>query len=234
MQIKRFFAIVASLMMLSACSTESRAPAESVTSVTAAEIQLCASCHYVNGTSKGPEIPKIAGQYDVYLVQAVENFKQGRRDSETMQRIASLHTEEEMKKLARYFAAQKPDEHPSIPIPSPALWSKGKEVFDPALWSRGKEIYEKDRVYGISCADCHGYDGMGYAYESPQMRNVRAIPRLAGQSHEYLASAVQKYVEGSNLYGFCTMRKAGKTLAKEDVKALVEYLSSLTPAAGRG
>jgi cytochrome c553 len=234
MRIERFVIIIASVLMFSACSTESRAPSESVTSLTAAQIQLCESCHYVNGTSKGPEIPKIAGQYDVYLVQTVENFKQGRRDSETMQRIASLHTEEEMKKLARYFAAQKPDERPSIPIPNPALWSKGREIFDPALWSRGKEIYEKDRVYGISCADCHGYDGMGYAYESSQMRNVRAIPRLAGQSHVYLASAVQKYVEGENLYGFCTMRKAGKTLAENDVKALVYYLSSLTSVAGRG
>ena len=234
MRIERFAIIIASVLMFSACSTESRAPSESVTSVTPAEIQFCASCHYVNGTSKGPEIPKIAGQYDVYLVQTVENFKEGRRDSETMQRIASLHTEEEMRKLARYFAAQKPDERPSIAIPDPALWSKGKEVFDPALWSRGKEIYEKDRVYGISCADCHGHDGMGYAYESPQMRNVRAIPRLAGQSHVYLASAVQKYVEGKDLYGFCTMRRAGKTLAKDDVDALVEYLSSLTPVAGRG
>lgn len=225
----QFVSLIASVLILSACSTGPHAPSEPVTSLTAAEVQLCASCHYVNGTSKGPEIPKIAGQYDVYLVQAVENFKQGRRDSVTMQRIASLHTEEEMKKLARYFAAQNPDERPSIPVPNPALWTKGKEIFDPALWSRGKKIFEKDRVYGIACADCHGYDAVGYAYESPKMRNVRAIPRLAGQSHEYLASAVQKYVEGENLYGFCTMRKAGKTLAKDDVKALVYYLSSLTP-----
>ena len=100
MRVERFVVIVVSLMILSACSTESRAPSKSVTMVSAAEIQFCVSCHYVNGASKGPEIPKIAGQYDVYLVQTVENFKEGRRDSETMQRIASLHTEEQMKKLA--------------------------------------------------------------------------------------------------------------------------------------
>ncbi|HYP69108.1 MAG TPA: c-type cytochrome [Thiobacillaceae bacterium] len=222
MRIIPLLSLIFGVLMLSACSTESRTPSESVSSLTAAEIQFCESCHYVNGTSKGPEFPKIAGQYDVYLVQAVENFKQGRRDSETMQRIASLHTEGEMKKLARYFAEQKPDESPSISVP------------DPVLWARGKNIFEKDRVYGIACANCHGYDGMGYAYESPQMRNVRAIPRLAGQSYVYLASALQKYVEGENLYGFCTMRKAGRTLAKDDVKALVEYLSSLAPGAGRG
>jgi cytochrome c553 len=221
MRIERFVGLISGVLMVSACSTGPRASSESATRVTAAEIQFCESCHYVNGTSKSPELPKIAGQYDVYLAQAVENFKQGRRDSETMRRIASLHTEEQLRKLAPYFAMLKPEESPSISVP------------DPVLWSRGKEIYERERVYGIACADCHGYDGMGYQYESQQMRNVRAIPRLAGQSHVYLAYAVQKYVEGKNLFGFCTMREAGKTLAKDDINALVEYLSSLTPGTGR-
>jgi cytochrome c553 len=217
MRRERFVSVIASVLMLSACSTEFWAPSESATMVSAAQLQLCDSCHYVHGTSAGPEFPKIAGQYDVYLRQSVEKFKEGKRDSETMQRIASLHTEEEMKKLAHYFATQEPDDSPSIPVP------------DPNLWFRGKDIFEKDRVYGIACADCHGYSGVGYAYQSPRMRNVRAIPRLAGQSHVYLASAIQKYVDGRELYGMCTMRKAGKTLAKDDIKALVEYLSSLTP-----
>jgi cytochrome c553 len=168
---------------------------------------------------RGPQFPRIAGQYDVYLVKSVENFKRGQRDSKTMQRIASLHTEEEMKKLARYFAAQQADDTPSISAP------------DQVLWEWGKIIYEKDRVYGIACADCHGYDGMGYAYSSERMKNVRAIPRLAGQSHVYLASAVQRYVDGRFDAGMCTMRKAGKTLAQDDVRALVEYLASLTPQA---
>ncbi|HYP69125.1 MAG TPA: c-type cytochrome [Thiobacillaceae bacterium] len=216
MRIALLVSVISGALMLSACSLQSRVPPESM-SLSPAELQLCESCHYVNGPTRGPEFPEIAGQYDVYMVQAIENFKKGLRDSETMERIESLHSEKEMKKLAHYFAAQKPYTKPSIPVP------------DPVLWAKGKYIYEKDRVYGIACADCHGYDGKGYSYESPQMRNVRAIPRLAGQSYVYLASALQKYVEGENLYGFCTMRNAGKTLAKDDVKSLVEYLSSLTP-----
>jgi cytochrome c553 len=219
MRIDLFVGFISGALMLSACSSQSRAPSQSLADLQLCPtcLQLCSSCHYVNGTSNAPEIPKIAGQQEVYLVKAVENFKNGRRDSETMQRIASLHTEEEMKKLARYFAAQQPDDTPSNSAP------------DQALWEWGKIIYEKDRVYGIACANCHGYDGMGYAYQSPRMRNVRAIPRLAGQSHVYLASAVQRYVDGKFDQGMCTMRKAGKTLTQDDAKALVEYLSSLTP-----
>jgi cytochrome c553 len=219
MRIALFVGFISGALMLSACSSQTHKPSESLAESQLCNtcLQLCTSCHYKNGTSAGPEFPKIAGQYDVYLVKAVENFKEGKRDSETMQRIASLHSKEEMIKLARYFASLQPDKAPSTTAP------------DQALWEWGKIIYETERVYGISCANCHGYDGMGYAYQSPRMRNVRAIPRLAGQSHAYLASAVQRYVDGKFDQGMCTMRKAGKTLAQDDVKALVEYLSSLTP-----
>jgi cytochrome c553 len=226
MRINPFLGMIAGILMLAACSSQTRAPAEPYAAPVSAELklcrtclQLCTSCHYTDGKTAGPDFPKIAGQYDTYLVKSVENFKKGHRDSETMQRIASLHTEEEMKNLARYFASLQPDDTPSISAP------------DQALWEWGKIIYEKDRVYGIACADCHGYDGMGYAYKSSRMRNVRAIPRLAGQSHTYLASAVQRYVDGKFEAGMCTMRKAGKTLTQDDAKALVEYLASLTPQA---
>lgn len=211
--------LVVSVLMLSACSSQTHAPSESLAELHLCNtcLQQCSSCHYGNGTSAGPEIPKIAGQYDVYLVKAVENFKQGKRDSETMQGIARLHSKEEMIKLARYYASLQPYNTPSTSAP------------DETLWEWGKLLFETERVYGISCANCHGYDGMGYAYESPKMRNVRAIPRLAGQSRQYLASRIASYEEGKVETGMCTMRTAGKTLKKDDINALVEYLSSLTP-----
>lgn len=224
MRIGQLISLVVSVLLLSACSSQTRPTSEPSGTQSMAELklcntclQLCSSCHYADGTSVGPNFPKIAGQKDVYLIQAVESFKEGKRNSETMQAIAKLHTKEEMIKLARYFASLQPDNTPSITTPNEALWE----------W--GKIIYEKDRIYGISCADCHGYNGMGYTYESPKMRNVRAIPRLAGQSHAYLASAVHGYVDGKYDAGMCTMRRAGQTLSQDDVNALVEYLASLTP-----
>ena len=223
-RIEQLLCLVVSLLMLSACTSQTRQPSESVSAQSAAELklcntclQLCSSCHYANGSSAGPDFPKIAGQKDVYLVKAVEDFKEGKRDSVTMQAIAKLHTKEEMIQLARYFATLQPDNAPSIAAPNEALWE----------W--GKIIYEQDRIYGIACSDCHGKNGMGYTYESPKMRNVRAIPRLAGQSRNYLATAVQRYVDGKYDSGMCTMRRAGQTLSQDDVSALVEYLASLSP-----
>jgi cytochrome c553 len=203
--------LIASLAVLGACSTQTTAPSAPEPS----QLELCFACHYVEGASAGPEFPNIAGQYETYLVKAVQNYKEGKRDSETMQYIASLHTEAELTKLARYFSMLPAAGHPA------------NASVDRALWERGRQIYQKERIYGISCADCHGDNGMGYQWKTPRMKAARAIPRLAGQRREYLATALQKYVEGNELSGMCTMRKAGKTLSEGDVKALVEYLGTL-------
>jgi cytochrome c553 len=205
-------------LMLSACSFSSHGPPEAVSTVTPQELAFCSQCHYEEGTSAKPDVPKIAGQYDVYLQHAVENFIEGKRDSATMQRVASLHTEQEMKKLAHFFSQQQPD---NTAATNPAVVHRG-------VWSRGQELFETKRVYNISCASCHGYDAMGYAYQG-RMKNIRAIPRLAGQEPLYLISRLQSYKDGKVQAGMCTMRKAGTTLSEDDIKALAEYLASLTP-----
>ena len=216
MPISRYFTAIASLVILAGGSQQATGPSSSAVAVDTARIQLCNACHDVDGgISAGPEFPNIAGQQETYLLKAVQRYKQGLRDSETMQLIASLHSEAQLDKFARYFAAQGPAAKPSITSPNPVLWH------------RGREIFEKERVYGIACADCHGYDGKGLEWQTRRMKAPRAIPSLAGQRTEYLAEALQKYVDGDEQHGMCTMRKAGKTLSQSDVKALVEYLSSL-------
>jgi cytochrome c553 len=215
----RLVSAIACTLALVSCSFQthkvSETPAQSELCSTC--LQLCSACHYTNGTTPGPEFPKIAGQYDVYLVKAVEDFKSGKRDSATMQRVASLHSKQEMIKLARYFASLPSSNAPAVSKP------------DETLWEWGKILFETERVYGISCADCHGDDAMGYRYKSQRMTHVHAIPRLAGQRRQYLASVLESYQKGEVQSGMCTMRKAGQTLSDNDIKALAEYLASLPP-----
>jgi cytochrome c553 len=212
------FKIFTGLAVVAATSLPSYADSDSILTPESVHIQRCSACHYVDGKSAGPEFPNIAGQYENYLMKALKLFKENKRDSEAMELITSLHREQELVILANYYAKQKPAEAPALTSP------------DQTQWSRGQQIFTAERIYGISCADCHGEDAKGYVPKSPRTRNVRAIPSLAGQQPGYLKAVLHKYTEaegaGARL-GMCAMmRKAGKTLSQSDVDALAEYLSS--------
>ena len=200
------------LMAFALCSAA--LSAESAMTPDSIHIQRCSACHYVDGRSAAPEFPNIAGQYEIYLNQALKQYKENQRESEAMELIASLHKQQELVILANYYARQKP-----APAPVPA----GPDTSSQA---KGAALYHTARVYGIACADCHGADARGYVRSSPRTSATRAIPSLAGQSPQYLKTVMQKYADGKFDAGMCGMRKASRTLSAEDRDALVEFLSS--------
>jgi cytochrome c553 len=212
------FRIITGVTFFTAASLPSYADSDSDLTPESIHIQRCSACHYVDGKSAGPEFPNIAGQYENYLMKALKLFKEHKRESEAMELIASLHKEQELVILANYYSKQKPAETPPINNPNATQWT------------RGQQIFTAERVYGISCADCHGADAKGYVRKSPRTKNVRAMPSLAGQQPGYLKTKLLKYTgvggTGPTQQGMCGMRKAGKTLNPRDIDALVEYLSS--------
>jgi cytochrome c553 len=178
-------------------------------------IQRCSACHYVDGKSPGAEFPNIAGQYENYLISALKLFKENKRDSDAMELITSLHKQQELVIMANYFAKQAPASSPAIASP------------DQVLAARGQQIYTSERVYGISCADCHGTDAKGYVRGTPRTRINRSIPRLAGQQPVYLKTVLRKFTSADPLHpGMCGMRIVGKSLNHKDIDALVEYIAS--------
>ena len=71
------------------------------------EANSCVGCHGVDGNSEVPNFPRIAGQYEDYLYQALKSYKNGGRNNAIMTGIASTLSEDQMKKLSKYFASQK-------------------------------------------------------------------------------------------------------------------------------
>jgi cytochrome c553 len=71
-----------------------------------------------------------------------------------------------------------------------------------------------------SCARCHG-DGAS----APAGRYV---PRLAGQSYEYLKTALRQYAEGVRQSGI--MQPIAARLSGDEIRRLSEYYSALPPA----
>jgi cytochrome c553 len=67
--------------------------------------QLCQACHGVDGLSKVPDAPNIAGQVEGYLVTQLRAFKSGTRRNEAMTVVVSTLSEQDIENVAAYFAA---------------------------------------------------------------------------------------------------------------------------------
>jgi len=65
----------------------------------------CHSCHGTDGHSVGA-MPSIAGKSPDYITDALMRFRDGKKPSTVMARIAKGFTDAEIKALATYFAKQ--------------------------------------------------------------------------------------------------------------------------------
>ena len=73
----------------------------------AAKVQICAACHGENGIPTDPKtIPTIWGQQQSYLVKQLHDYRSGDRDNPIMSPIAKDLAQEDLRKIAAYFAAK--------------------------------------------------------------------------------------------------------------------------------
>ena len=66
----------------------------------------CAACHGADGNSTIPTNPILAGQYESYLVKALQDYKSGARTNAIMAGFATALTDQDIRDLAAYFADQ--------------------------------------------------------------------------------------------------------------------------------
>jgi cytochrome c553 len=65
----------------------------------------CQPCHGLDGLSKLPEAPHIAGQPQSYLVKALNEYRKGVRRDEMMSMMAQALSEQDLADLAAYYSA---------------------------------------------------------------------------------------------------------------------------------
>jgi len=74
-------------------------------------LAMCIGCHGIPGYKTAfPDVyhvPKIAGQQAAYIVNALKAYQSGERSHPSMRGIAASLTDEDMKKLADYYAGGK-------------------------------------------------------------------------------------------------------------------------------
>ena len=173
--------------------------------------QVCVACHAVDGNSAIPANPNLAGQHPEYTYKQLRNFKsQGGKPAERSNgvmagMVASL-SDDDMKNLAVYFAAQKP---------------KSQAARDAALAKQGESIYRGGiQAKGVAaCASCHAPNGTGMPAQ---------FPRVAGQHAEYTAAQLTAFRAGQRANDPAQMmRMIAAKMSDQEIKAVSEYIAGL-------
>ena len=99
---------------------------------------FCANCHGVDGNSKLSEVPNLAGQNPVYLMNQVHKFYTGERKDQWMEPVIKLLNESERLNIVAFFVSQNVTPASSAP-PN----------------AQGYEIYHR------VCTRCHGDQARG-------------------------------------------------------------------------
>jgi len=105
----------------------------------------------------------------------------------------------------------------AAPAAAPAAAAPAKE--DP---TKLKGDAAKGKMLTYTCQGCHGITGYKNAYPSYH------VPRIGGQSEQYLASALNEYREGKRKHP--TMQAQAQSFSAQDIADIAAYLSTVKTA----
>lgn len=154
-----------------------------VTSVTATELDAeaiargktvsatCVACHQADGSGMnipgGESWPRLSGLNRDYLVDQLQAFKDGARQSPSMFPFASMLNDEQMVDVASYYASL-----PVTPVKVPAM--------DEDLLKHGKKLAisgDWDR-YIVSCNSCHGVSSLVISPSKSRPGKTAHVPMI--------------------------------------------------------
>jgi cytochrome c553 len=176
----------------------------------AAATPPCEACHGAHGEGMAAaHVPRIAGQSADYLQKQLDDYAGGTRDNPIMANFAKALSEQQRAKFASRYAAMRAPYLAQSKPPNAVLLARGHQ-----LAFQGDE---GERVQ--ACNGCHGPEGVGVPH---------AAPYLAGQSAEFLASALKAFQDGTrkNDAGEL-MRSVAKRLDDADIAAVTGYFASV-------
>lgn len=186
----------------------------------------CASCHGVRGEGNAQAgFPALASLPEKYFIKQLDDFRSGARASgpdhhmlkpedgyryyaAIMKSLAQSISAEDAQAAARYFAAQSRAAAPGAQV-APAVVARGKELAVNGAWDRQIP----------PCFKCHATDGQGVAPH---------FPPIAGQHAAYTMQQLQAWKKGERTNDPQQLMKAATGLTDEEIRAVAEYLSTLS------
>lgn len=171
-------------------------------------VNSCMVCHGMNGENTlYPYIPRLAGQQEAYIVQQLQQIKDGVRNDPNanlyMLPVAQSLSNAQMKAIATYYSSQE--------------GMNGATGGDHADAAAGKHIF----MNGIpshnvaACMACHGLHAQGNG----------TFPRLAGQRYGYIVQQLGYFKSGQRQNQI--MHAIASGLSKQDMMDLASYVTSL-------
>jgi cytochrome c553 len=166
----------------------------------------CQGCHGANGVSQSPEWPNLAGLGADYIVQQLQQFKDGKRASPVMVPMTQSLAPDDMVDIAAYFNS----------LPNPTLGT------DPSSGKAGEKLYRGgDAARGIpACLACHGAEGHGV--------EAAKFPSLHGQRSAYVSKQLHDYASGARTTGPNNIMPAiAKRLSEDDMSNVAAYVEGI-------
>lgn len=174
-----------------------------------AKSQTCVACHGPDGNSVVTNWPKIAGQYEKYLVKQLRDFRKGEkgpRYEPSMYALVANLSDQDIDDLAAYYSSQT------------QTLGKAKAQYV----AEGEKIYRGGNLTSgaAACTACHGPQGKGL----PEAN----FPRLAGQHADYLVLQLQAFQKGTRSNSpNGMMEDISHRLTDEQMKAVSSYIEGL-------
>jgi cytochrome c553 len=89
----------------SICTVAFAQNAQSIALGKAKAEQACVMCHGADGISKMPNVPHLAGQPEIYMVEQMKALRSGKRHSETMGFIAKPLSDDDIVNLSAWYSS---------------------------------------------------------------------------------------------------------------------------------
>ena len=175
-------------------------------------IQYCAACHHRSGWGSGPrEVPTLAGQQDVYLLEQLIKFSTRDRAKPEMHDVVTrpeIDSPQAMRDVSSYIAAR----------PHNSKSDRGD----------GAQLTTGEHVYTQSCVICHGKNGEGNRDD--------LIPAIGGQQYSYLLVRLRHFAQDHESQERQSLAPAVvnllSRLSQDEIKAVADYTSRLSALQG--
>ncbi|MFA7667400.1 MAG: c-type cytochrome [Burkholderiaceae bacterium] len=172
--------------------------------------QVCVACHGVDGNSGTPANPKLASQHYEYLLKQLADYKVAEgaeaaaRVDPIMAGFAAMLSEEDMRNVSAYYAAQ---------ALKPAA-AKNRDYVE-----LGQRIYRAGIAdKGVpACSGCHSPNGAGLPAQ---------YPRLHGQYPEYTEAQLVAFRQGHR-QNSAEMTTIAERMSDREIQAVSDYIAGL-------